>query len=332
MKIATIALASTLITSHASAKECLDSDGTQRHRSALGPCDTSPSTCSTFSSWTYAQRRDFFALQNKPTALEACQAYIANFKHTPALTQTQKSSATLVTLNATTAMCTYDYDGNGHVYGTPSSPTPSGALNDYAVFHTIIYAVTEDAEAMCSLVPHGPYTNIGSPFGSFGTPGADFSSSKRTAVMAQNKGSSSSYWSDAWIPFLWEHVDYFQQLVLWVHFPVVTHIVPRVDIKGCACGTNASSNAMVVSSKLLLELDTDSQNWKRQTLFSEFTIAPTAREIDEDFTTDADIDAAITDEEATTEIGGCSAGGSSGLAIGGIALALRRRKRARESA
>ncbi len=311
-----------------------------------GSCD--PTT------YTFVQQRTYYSKVFARTPQAACTSYVANTNFGQPLTQAQKDSAIAYPVNATTYQCTYDYDRDGHVYGIPGVPTPPNAYDDWAQNHANI-DMAGQTEAMCDRVPNGPYTVATDPYTTYGIPGKNFTQSMKNYAKSVNNGSSNFWYSDAWMYMppagpggVSQIVDYYYKLnaasvVNYMSSVQVDHIIPRVDIFGCACGPNSLSNAMLISAKLNGEMSNDSQHPKRKFLLATWTKAFSAREIDDAVSPDSEIetiDEAIdeasdeaSDEadlaELENEIGGCSTGGRAsgfGVIIVGLALGLRRRK------
>jgi hypothetical protein len=122
----------------------------------------------------------------------------------------------------------------------------------------------------------------------------------------------------------------------------VDHLIPRTDKFGCGCGTNAPSNALLISRQLNNSMSNNSADKNRKAILDFFapmstpslvpvTEDPVGSDVDGD---PVDDDASVESEPAADDAAGCSAGSSTlgGFGLGAVALGLthlaRRRKRA----
>lgn len=352
-KTVVLALAGLLVShQHASAKQCTNPQvspddgllGKPRWRNSLSPCPYG-GNCD-ISTFTHAQRSNYYLKVFARTPQAACTSYVANSNFGQPLTQAQKDSAIAFQVNETTYQCTYDYNKDGHVYGIPGNPTPPNAWNDWSQNHANI-DMANLTESMCDRTPNGPYTVPTDPYTKYGVPGKTFTPSMKNYIKGVNNGTKNYWYSDAWMYMppkapggVSEIVDYYSllypasgSLVNIFSTVEVDHIIPRTDIYGCACGPNSISNALLISKKLNIELSNNSQHPKRQFLLDTWTTTAAAREIDENVVAEWDAEAIEEDEigdpESGAELGSCSTGGGVGgfgVVLVGVALGLRRRK------
>jgi len=301
----------------------------RRHRTLaehLDYCDVTSVNCANPSAWTFGQWRHYWNAQFKATKEEACKAYVETHKFTPPLTALQKAVTEIQggTGDPLSWYCVYDYDQNGT------------ASNDWDHAHSSIHMVTEPAEPMCSLKPNGPYKALRIPTRLAFGPGLDFAETTKNLVLATNKGLMNNNTSDAWDLSAngQPHLDYFDPLYqggpVYDQTPQIDHIIPRVDIKGCACGPNTSANALVISAKLNGEMSNNSAHPTRQAILQFYATSGTPRETDDTTVIDPSFDGVENESEIGDETtAGCSAGAGGGIAGIGVALLGLRRRRAK---
>lgn len=167
---------------------------------------------------------------------------------------------------------------------------------------TIISLETRQREPQCNLVPKGPYARVPLPTGSPAPgPGLDFSADKvlgqnshkdriRLTNLDDNDGvlRSDVRW-ESLFPLAWNHKDGYPEddnftppvipsrydhVDPWAgDYVNVDHIIPRVDIYGCPCGTNDSANALVISRGLNNKMSNDMYDPDRIAILQKWTTA-----------------------------------------------------------
>ncbi len=345
-KVILIALGSLLATSRSSdAKQCLRDDGMPRWTNSISQCDVASTFCSFGSPvpLTQGQLRILFATRFADTPALACKQLVAK-ANLGSVTQAQRDLWRLV-YSSTPGIfqCTYDVNGDGKVGGIVQiggrwfvGPTPE-IYGDFSSYHPTIVAVDTPTESMCDRIPNGPNKDDVSFGNDLVGPGREFSPTQRDLVKEQTaQGFEGIYRSQAF----YLGIDAIEQLddlappSQWWGRPEVDHIIPRVDIQGCACGPNSPANALVISASLNRQMSNFSQHPKRLALLDIYTLAPIAPA-----STDAniqpsevgdDLDPDLAAEEADTMAGGCSAGGGSlsmSVILLGLALRTRRTRR-----
>jgi hypothetical protein len=119
----------------------------------------------------------------------------------------------------------------------------------------------------------------------------------------------------------------------------VDHLIPRKDKFGCGCGTNAPSNALLISRKLNNAMSNNSKDKNRKAILAYFaptsmpspapveTVPGDSDDVSEDETAVSDVvpnDDDDASDESEPDAAGCSAGGSNlgGFGFGAVALGL----------
>jgi uncharacterized protein (TIGR03382 family) len=224
--------------------------------------------------WSDGQRQNYYNWIYSDDEERSCYKLISK------VAPTRKGTATLAYIDDGFFYCTYDTDGDGHVYGTLANPTPQGKIDDYATFRSPI--LRDDnmlTHPVCDLVPEGPYTVYldGHPIHATNpTRGGDFTQYQKSQKISTNKSRNSGVLrSDALkdrngnpliadINPLNTPLSYPEDDPSFSPDPTipigpledkdkraeVDHLIPRKDIRGCPCGTNSPENALVISGKL----------------------------------------------------------------------------------
>lgn len=332
----------------ASAKSCSNSDGSVRWANGLSQCAVAASFCYYGQSLplSQGQQRTLYYYQFSDTPEEACRKLV---EKVPYISDAQRASWKLVNFqnvdDPTDYQCTYDYNGDGTVRGIAAGPygwivAPTSTFyDDFSGFHPMINPAIIQTEPMCDRIPNGPNKNVSFATSPVTGPGRTFTDTQTKLVKANTATSvPGTYYSQAY-QLNGMQLDYWQLVAdpKWAmgnippdQSPQVDHIIPRVDIHGCACGPNSPANSLVISAKLNREMSNLSENEKRQFLLGLYTLAPRSAAqapAPDESGGSAEIDDAM--EGETANIGGCAAGGG---APGGAAvlamtafLALRRR-------
>ncbi len=342
-----------------SAKQCVNppnaiNAGQPRWRNDLFPSEVSSAYLDDKSNMTFGQLSYYYRQVYADTALEACMKLVKyHFKGN----QNQIDTAIATQIDATQYHCTYDYNNDGYVYGTPTSPPkPPRAWDDYAQNHPIVYTAGQ-TEPMCDRIPNGPYTTD-DPATKVGTPGGSFTNTKQRTELKQANNGTANFWkSNVYVPTLAPEGTTPPVSVTKDYYPLVyplsslnsypssyqiDHIIPRVDLYGCACGPNSKANALFESAKLNGEMSNNSQHPTRVYLLDKWTkVSIAAKESDENGAEAEPLDENGAEaeplDESVDEIGeiggGCSTGGGSGggLALLGLGLAFAMRRQTSRS-
>lgn len=325
-----------------------DASQCSRWDNGLHPCDglvMQPTCQQNESTWMDGQLRNYFNWLYSDDPQRACYKMLAKYWSSD---PDAKDTATIVQIDPEFYMCTFDWDGDGHVYGTPNNPTPQGKTNDYDAWKSPVYLETVPREPECDLVPEGLYKTLPGT----GTAGGDFSQSAREAIIAKNYTNNGNVMrSDAAThaglsdanpvfsrftlpPYRDDpEMDDFQVPTTANSTAQIDHIIPRKDIRGCPCGTNHPRNAAVITAGLNREMSNKMNHPKRIAMLQAFVpgyVPPVALEIDNlDLESDAREVNVSAESGAAPELdaGGCAAApGASGalLLLAGIALLVRR--------
>lgn len=280
--------------------------------------------------WTFAQQSFFYDQLYVTDVNDAARVW--GHQAIGAFTEAQRSKVRCVpSTNEYQMLCAFDCITADGVVSDPE-------LHSAACGITII--AREDSDAVCDLDPNRdrvPYWGLyGSPVGGH-IPGADFTDTQKGKIKAENAkmnhcgaGVSCIYRSDARrISSAGSAIEPWPDLGIKPYgdnSPEVDHLIPRVDKYGCGCGTNAPSNALLISRELNNSMSNNYvTNAAREALLTFYTSpAAVPRQLpspDEG-----------ADDSADADLGGCSAGGSSTAGAGILALlvgvVLPRRRRA----
>lgn len=304
-----------------------DASTCERVKNQLGPCDVLPaSQCNgtltpqqiiTWNNWMYADDQH-----------SACKKYWQSSIGFEGLTLAYPVASGF----PDTWNCTYDDNDNGVISAFEKS------ANNTTVF---VEEVTRDT--CCDLVPQGPYEAL---FASVGppptSPDGSFLSTQISAIKALNHQRTNDpygrYASDAGmrarLPAHPMNIDYdFLSVRHWKGpnlNPQVDHLIPRRDSKGCQCGTNDWTNALLISADLNQRMSNSCLHPDRLAILAKYTFAPNALGSDEPDVGSAAPSATMEEAEAAAEIGGCNAAGAIGAPLVGVAfLGLLRRRRRR---
>ena len=281
-------------------------------------------------SWSFSQQSYYYRQINLDTPDEACKLW-AQYDPGNVWTAAQRANAHVKFINETTYKCAFDCTGDGVVNA-----------DDYSACPANINAV-ENTDPVCDTVTDlskVPYVNTYAPSGSHFIRGATFTTTQKNLIKAANSkyliwNSTTGtyepiYFSDA------ENITRVNAQGQTVNIetydtltgtspdpssPEVDHLVPRVDRYGCGCGTNAPSNALLISRALNNSLSNNPANVDRVAVLAYFAEA-TARVAPSE---GSGSDSTITDSDEV----GCSAGGggASTLALVAVGLTLARRRR-----
>lgn len=152
-----------------------------------------------------------------------------------------------------------------------------------------------EKEPECDLTPLGPYQALEAQFPppSPRQPGSSFSSTQKTKLKAANTARWGVLDSDYTRVILGRtgglyYQDTFFQTeddpeneeypipptissAVWGQWANVDHIIPRIDVHGCKCGTNSYANAAIISASLNVGMGNNMTDTRRRRILCEWT-------------------------------------------------------------
>ncbi len=305
----------------------------------------------------FEQKRAYYGALYRKSALDACRKNSQLRSPSSALKQKQRDVYAVQKIDDTSYICALDcYSPNFSDYGDGKIDS-----NDFSQCAVLIDAVVNlETEPMCDLIPNGPYKDLGPARGMLD--GQKFGQTMRDAIIAKNQSQNAQgtimselanypayepfgtlnriaqsdmpYDDDAWVddPFPPNPNGTYASSVQ------IDHIIPRVDVHGCACGPASYANAIPISASLNGAMSNNSQHPARKLILQTWTktkwMLSSAQDDSGEAVDELDADPGAADDG---EIGGCSAGGTGG--VGGLVLvglglvaARRRGQRARWNA
>jgi uncharacterized protein (TIGR03382 family) len=324
-----------------------------RWNNILGPCDgiVDAAICNnTQDSWPRPSLQSYYNWVYSSTPQKACRKQV--LKTVPE----DADSAVAIEIDDSLWACFYDWDDDGSTWANEGGEDDDGDLiddDDYSSITLMTLQTNIEREPECDLIPQGPYTNanpghprpVVRPMG-----GGKFSNDQRYWVKDENILKYGSQQSDAH-PLSTPQTNIGDSQAIWltrftlqpyeddaeIDDPMqlpnfngtlqIDHIIPRIDIHGCKCGTNGYNNAAAISTTLNNKMSNNMRDPDRIKMLQAFVpgYVPPSRTVGEE-------DEPRVDEVATTvdEVGGCSATGSkstSSLALLALALLWTQRRR-----
>jgi hypothetical protein len=297
-------------------------------------CDNPQST------WTRGQLGSYYNWIFSSTAEKACRKQIMK------LHPGEEDLALAVEVYPDWYYCYLDYDRDGSVFPNEFGDDLDGDgiddVDEGGVSSVMLEDVTREPE--CELTPKGPYESLGTK----GARGGSFSDANRRAIYDRNTtqhrgllrsdaGPAASQQTgigdvDQLSLSRWYYPPYnddaeidepYQLPTTLTTSAQVDHIIPRIDIHGCACGTNAPSNAAVISGQLNRKMSNNLRDPDRIKMLQALVpgyVPPAGLEPESQ---------PVDDHEIVNETGGCSTGDALGLGLlplFGIVLACRSRR------
>lgn len=296
------------------------------------------------------QRRSYYNWVYSKNPQKACR------KRVMKIDPGEEDDAQVIQINHVHWLCFWDWDEDGNTLADASGEDDDGDTIDDDDWNSISHITLDnqiEREPECDLVPQGPYTNDNPMFprppvrpvpgGKFietlqkkqrrwitdendRKHGGSLSDASSSATPNTGIGDNAATWVTRQVFPHYEDDPEFQEDLEWAAptAPMqIDHIIPRIDIHGCACGTNGYNNAAVITGPLNNKMSNNMRDPDRIKMLQAFVpgyVPPSPRLVSQSSPAHADVSpTAGASPHATSDIGGCStAPGSS--AAGGLAL------------